>query len=55
MLDYGVSGIPHFVFLDDKGQSLGAAVGKVPKQVLTGGQPGAGWTRCEGVSGVRGV
>ncbi|GBF92790.1 thioredoxin chloroplastic [Raphidocelis subcapitata] len=35
VLDYGVSGIPHFVFLNEEGQSLGAAVGKVPKQVLS--------------------
>ena len=31
--EYRVSGIPHFVFLDDRGQARGAAIGKLPKQV----------------------
>lgn len=33
-LEYRVAGIPHFVFLDQNGQQLGAAVGRLPKQVL---------------------
>ncbi|KAI8471351.1 MAG: thioredoxin-like protein [Monoraphidium minutum] len=35
VLDYGVSGIPHFVFLGPDGEPLAAAVGKVPRQVLS--------------------
>ena len=35
-VEYRVSGIPHFVFLDDKGQARGAAIGKLPKQVSEG-------------------
>jgi len=32
--EYRVGGIPHFVFLDQKGDALAAAVGRVPDRVL---------------------
>jgi len=34
--EYKVGGIPHFVFLDTKGQPMAAAVGKLPEVVLQG-------------------
>jgi hypothetical protein len=36
VLEYGVNGIPHFVFLDGQGRVQAAAVGKLPPEVLNG-------------------
>lgn len=35
-VEYAVQGIPHFVFIDETGKSLTAAVGNVPEKVLRG-------------------
>jgi len=34
ILDYRVDGIPHFVFLDNQGQSLAEAIGEQPRTIL---------------------
>jgi thiol-disulfide isomerase/thioredoxin len=34
--EYGVNGIPHFVFLDQDAKALAAAVGRLPGDVLEG-------------------
>ena len=36
LTNYRINGIPHFEFLDGKGQSLGTAIGEQPKSVLAG-------------------
>ncbi|MEO1403466.1 MAG: thioredoxin family protein [Cyanobacteria bacterium J06635_1] len=34
MLHYRVDGIPHFVFINDAGEDIGAAIGEVPRAIL---------------------
>lgn len=36
MLEYGVDGIPHFLFLDSKQTSQGTAIGRLPRRALAG-------------------
>lgn len=37
VLEYGVAGIPHFVFVDGQGNAQAAAVGRLPREVLETG------------------
>lgn len=34
MLHYRVDGIPHFVFINDAGEDVGAAIGEMPRAIL---------------------
>lgn len=36
MAEYGVGGVPHFVFMDGNNEPLAAAVGRLPRKVLEG-------------------
>lgn len=35
MLHYRVDGIPHFVFLNDRGESIASTIGEQPKSIMT--------------------
>ena len=35
MAEYRVSGVPHFVFLDNQGRAQAATIGRLPKEVIT--------------------
>lgn len=36
LIEYGVDGIPHFVFLDSKQSSQGIAIGRLPQRIFEG-------------------
>jgi len=36
MAEFGVGGVPHFVFMDSNNQALAAAVGRIPSNILEG-------------------